>query len=65
MQNNSSNQPTLQTLTILHYALIAGLLIFTGVAYFVIGPIMNGGEPEAESFYSLFRYLIPGVAIVE
>lgn len=62
MQNNLSNQDTLKALSIIHYALIAGLLIFTGVAYYVIGPTMAGGE--AESYYSLFRYLIPGVAIM-
>lgn len=64
MQNPSSYQTNLRTLSILHYALLAGLLMFSGLAYFLIGPTLKGGEAEAESFNAIYRYLIPGIAII-
>lgn len=45
-------------LRIVHLAIMAGVLLFMGVVYFVVGPKVTD-----ESLYDTFRYLVPGLAI--
>lgn len=64
MQHSISVKMIFKSMTLIHFALVTGLLIFTGMAYFVISPSFQPDSMNTESFYELFRYLIPGVAIL-
>lgn len=61
---NSSFQRDLRSMSILHYALLAGILLFAGVTYFLLGPTMHQPGQVDESLATILRYLVPGLAIM-
>lgn len=48
-----------QQMSIVHYALLAGVLIFCAIVYFIVLPEKGGLD---DSTYDIFRFLVPGLA---
>ncbi|MEL6143646.1 MAG: hypothetical protein AAFU67_18750, partial [Bacteroidota bacterium] len=56
--HSNSYQSFFRGLTIIHYALIAGLLLFSAVVHFL------GMASEDDSLHQVFRFLVPAFAIM-